>query len=765
VNNLYVNTSVLNNLYHFIAHYYNDTRLADYIFNVFSISKDNIPNIELPYDKFYRILHYIQKMSGEQLLCFNAGRYYSETRLLKTLSIPGIRFSLKKTIGKIDKILKNIFPAFEVSIKSKSKNSLNLLLRSDGNETKSNYFFIEYIKGIISQIPKNWDLPLAEVKIESYPFGLDEILKEIDIPYKKDEVQYFIGDQIIAREEKNTENNSPGPIQVIRNDLFIKDLFITKGIKLNSNHLSLKLKWHNFSIFNQLIYNLLSIAAVPIYILALIHYTYLFQIITGSFLLYELLIILIRSFHKNKNLIKIYKESESNLLDELSLQRSTTSEAIQDTAKRLQSIENVIEITKEIIYDKNIVNLFENIRRLSAKALNADRTTVFLHDKEKKELRSGPELSEEKQEFRIPEDKGIVGEVFKLKKIVNVRDAYNNPNFNKSIDRQTGYETKTILSAPLLDLEKNFLGVIQVLNKKDGEFEKIDEHIIETLSTYIASALKDTLTISSLQKRGIDPDMLNGLSFITRHINNEFNAIQQTVNPIDNPQVLAIKSRIQDLSMLLEKLAFLFNEKYPVNLTEVNVNAILESFSLFLKNNKGNTNITYEERNSLPITLQLAIDKDILQKAVFEILVNSIESIDNNGKIIFRTYNFVIISNEIIHDLSLEKIIAEYNVYCEENSAGFIKFVIARKPFLESDLDKIKKDMKEFVAFECFDTGSKIPSGIKEKIFHPFYSTKNRFGLGLAIAKKAALLMEGMIEGPITEPGGKSIRILVPIKK
>jgi signal transduction histidine kinase len=764
VNNSFVNTNVLTNLYHFIAHYYDDAKLADYILNAFSIDKENIQNLEMPYDKFYRILHYIQKMSGEQLFCFDAGRYFSETRLLKTLSIPGIRFSLKGTIGKIDKILKNIFPAFDLSVKSKSKNSLNLLLSSNGNAIKPNYFFIEYIKGIISQIPKKWDLPLAEVKVESYPFSLDEILKDVDIPYKKDNSHFFIYDQEIAKEEKNSDSDPTGPAQIIKNDLFIKDLFIQKGIKLNSGNLSLKLKWHNFSILHKLVYNLLSIAALPVFIYGLINYYDLKEIITGCFIIYELVIILIRNIHKNKKLIKIYKESESDLLDELSTQRSTTSEAIQDTAKRLQSIENVIEITKEIIYDKDIVNLFENIRKLSAKALNADRTTVFLHDKEKKELRSGPELSEEKQEFRIPEDKGIVGEVFKLKKIVNVKDAYNNPNFNKAIDRQTGYETKTILSAPLLDLEKNFMGVIQVLNKKDGEFEKIDEHIIETLSTYIASALKDTLTISSLQKRGIDPDMLNGLTSVTQHIHKEFNSIQDSLSKIENPEMTAVQSSMLNLSRLLAKLAFLFKEKYSRNETEIKSNELINAVELLVKNKIINPQITFEEKINIPDDSTMSLDTILFFMSVSEMFINSIEAIDKEGKIILRVYNYVTMPNELIHELSLEKIVSEYNIYSEENSAGFIKFVTARKPFLESDLENIKSNLKEFIAFECFDTGSKIPPGIKEKIFQPFFSTKNRFGLGLAIAKKAALLLEGMIEGPITEPGGKSIRILVPLK-
>ena len=741
--NIHINTDVLKNLYAFIADYYSDPALASYIFNAFSIDKDNIPSAEVPYEKFYKILHYLQKMSGDQQICFNAGRYYSEARILKNISAPGLRFSVKNTFWKTDILLARIFPAFEISIKEKNANSINLLLCSDGKTAKPNYFFTEYIRGIIAQIPKNWNLPLTDVKIDSYSFSLEEVLNDIDIPFRKNESSYFIYDQEIAKEERSAEDPHEA-VQIIKSELYIKDVFIPRHVKLNSKHISLTIKWHNSNILPRFIFNLLTIAALPLFVAIYLYFPESLYLNTAGFIIYELLLLLIRAFYKNINLIKIFKESEANLLDELYIQRSTTSEAIQDTARRLQSIENVIEITKEIIYEKNIVNLFENIRKLSAKALNADRTTVFIHDKENKELRSGPELSDEKQEFRIPEDKGIVGEVFKLKKIVNVKDAYNNPNFSKAIDRQTGYETKTILSAPLLDLEKNFLGVIQVLNKNDGVFEKIDEHIIETLSSYIASALKDTLTISSLQKRGIDPDMLNGLGSVTRHINNEYSAIQQAVLEIDSPELTPAKSRMNKMSLLLGKLAFLFDEQYKANFTEAGIDSVLETIGLFVKINNDNASITYERTCSLSQTSLLIIDDDIFNKAVSEIIRNSIESITEEGKISLKAYNYVAIPKEIIHDLSIEKIIEEYNVYSEENAAGFIKFVTSRKPFLESELEKIKNNINEFAVFEIFDTGSAIPSGIKEKIFHSFFSTKNRFGLGLAIAKKAASLLNGL---------------------
>lgn len=762
---MYINTDILSQLYNFIGFYYNDKTLADYFFHIFSIKKEQIFSANITYAKFNRILYYFQNMSGDQLFCYNAGRYFTETKLFRNLNIPGVRFFPTKTILKADSILKNLFPAMEINAEQKGKCQLKLIIRSVDKTANPNFFFAEYIKGIISQLPKYWNLPLAHVNTLSYPFNIEDILNDIDIPYRKKDSSYYIYDKVIAKDTDHTMSAE----QVIENDLFLKDILIKKDTRLNSSFLALKLKWITVR-YSKAIPVILFFSLVLPSLIIVVFKDYLINganILINSFalLFYELSVILFAIQHKNKNLKRIYNESEFAFLDEISEQRKTISSAIRDTLKRLQSIENVIEITKEIIHEKNIVNLFENIRKLSAKALNADRTTVFLHDKDRKELRSGPAFSEEKQEFRIPEDKGIVGEVFKLKKIVNVKDAYNNPNFNKSIDRQTGYETRTILSAPLLDLEKNFIGVIQVLNKKDGTFEEIDEHIIETLSTYIASALKDSLTISDLRKRGINPDMINGLNSVTQYILKEYNNIQKKLSQVNDPVINEINPQINSIHLLLQKLAFLFDENFKAKYEPANISDILKFTSSFITITENSTgkNIQYKEESLIPDDVSFETDNDLLKKIIMELVLNSIESIEQNGKIVLSAFNYVIIANDIIHELSLDKIITAYNSFHEENRNGFIKFIASRKPLLEADIEKIRRNMKEYIALDFYDTGERIPADKNDIIYHPFFSTRNRFGLGLATVKTAAARINSLIEGPMPADSGKSFRLLLPL--
>ncbi len=67
------------------------------------------------------------------------------------------------------------------------------------------------------------------------------------------------------------------------------------------------------------------------------------------------------------------------------------------------------------------------------------------------------------------------------KRILNISDAYKiSPKkkyqFNNTFDKKTGFRTKSVLVIPLLDSHNNVLGVIQLLNKKKGGYQKIIDY-------------------------------------------------------------------------------------------------------------------------------------------------------------------------------------------------------------------------------------------------------------------------------------------------
>ena len=56
-------------------------------------------------------------------------------------------------------------------------------------------------------------------------------------------------------------------------------------------------------------------------------------------------------------------------------------------------------------------------------------------------------------------------------------------DFSRDIDQKTGYKTKTLLCMPIM-IQGNVIGVVQMVNKKNGHFTKSDEESFETFAVY-----------------------------------------------------------------------------------------------------------------------------------------------------------------------------------------------------------------------------------------------------------------------------------------
>ena len=154
----------------------------------------------------------------------------------------------------------------------------------------------------------------------------------------------------------------------------------------------------------------------------------------------------------------------------------------------------LVKIGQAVAAEKNIDNLIKTIAEETKEALNADRCTVFLYDKEKNELYSkvATGLVNEK-ELRIPADKGLAGHVVQTGETINIKDAYNDARFNKDVDKKTGYRTKTILCMPIKNFNQEIIGVFQVLNKFDETFTIDDEDLL------IASASSAGISLENAQ--------------------------------------------------------------------------------------------------------------------------------------------------------------------------------------------------------------------------------------------------------------------------
>ena len=143
--------------------------------------------------------------------------------------------------------------------------------------------------------------------------------------------------------------------------------------------------------------------------------------------------------------------------------------------------------------------LLDLIAREAARLMEADRASIFLLDREHSEIRSTVALGSEP--IRFDAHQGIAGAVVTSGETINVVDAQNDPRFYEEVDRYTGYLTRSLLAAPLRNLDGKIMGVFEVLNKQDGVFTAADEEIVKALAAQAAIAIETAEMVEALRRR------------------------------------------------------------------------------------------------------------------------------------------------------------------------------------------------------------------------------------------------------------------------
>ncbi len=138
-----------------------------------------------------------------------------------------------------------------------------------------------------------------------------------------------------------------------------------------------------------------------------------------------------------------------------------------------------------------------------ARALEAERATVFVVDAASGELRSRIAELTELPEIRVPPGQGIAGAVATSGEAIRVDDVTRDARFFAGVDERTGFRTRSLLAVPMRDARRATRGVVQAVNKREGTFGPDDEAFLTTLASQIAMAFEWTSLRSDGAPRGV----------------------------------------------------------------------------------------------------------------------------------------------------------------------------------------------------------------------------------------------------------------------
>jgi type II secretory ATPase GspE/PulE/Tfp pilus assembly ATPase PilB-like protein len=165
--------------------------------------------------------------------------------------------------------------------------------------------------------------------------------------------------------------------------------------------------------------------------------------------------------------------------------------------KQLQAVTNKIHATNNI--DEIMLEVSADVCAL----FNADRLTIYSISEDKQAIVSKVKTGLNSfKDLKLPiAEHSIAGYVALSKKAINIKDVYDdnelrainqNLRFLQEVDKRTGYRTKQMLVAPIVEGgTSELIGVIQIINNKAGvPFGALTEEGVAELSQTLAIAFR-----------------------------------------------------------------------------------------------------------------------------------------------------------------------------------------------------------------------------------------------------------------------------------
>jgi GAF domain-containing protein len=159
----------------------------------------------------------------------------------------------------------------------------------------------------------------------------------------------------------------------------------------------------------------------------------------------------------------------------------------EEVAKR----DRLVEVAGLLSSTLKLDELLELITEAAAELLGAETSSLLLLDDETGELTVDIATGERGHEVvkkRVPAGVGIAGWVVEHGEAAVVDSPGDDPRFYGDIDAKTGFATRNILAVPMRTKER-VIGVIEVINKREGSFDEQDVKLTNALAGQAATAI------------------------------------------------------------------------------------------------------------------------------------------------------------------------------------------------------------------------------------------------------------------------------------
>ncbi|MCG2726985.1 MAG: ATP-binding protein [Elusimicrobia bacterium] len=166
-----------------------------------------------------------------------------------------------------------------------------------------------------------------------------------------------------------------------------------------------------------------------------------------------------------------------------------------------ESLEMLVMVSRLLSSKLDISELLATIMRLASRVVGAERASLYLLDEKTQELYFDVALGlpKEVQKLRLKLGEGLAGACAQERTSIIMNDVASDDRHAQKVDAKSGFITRSLLTCPMI-IKGKAIGVVQAINKIDGDFSETDKNNFEAFASQAAIAIENSRLFSSVKE-------------------------------------------------------------------------------------------------------------------------------------------------------------------------------------------------------------------------------------------------------------------------
>lgn len=315
---------------------------------------------------------------------------------------------------------------------------------------------------------------------------------------------------------------------------------------------------------------------------------------------------------------------------------SRPSASSLEPKKLLAGYRRLMDIALDLASTLDLDNLLVRIICAATEITEAQAASILLYDDASRQLYFQVATNLDLQTMRglvVPLEGSIAGWIVTNRRPARIANAHADPRFFKQVENVTQVATVSLLGVPLITKDK-VVGVLEVINKKTGEFTQSDEDLLLVLGAQAAVAIENARLF---QQSDLIAEFVHELRTPLASIGTSaYLLLRPEISEEQQQQI--VKSihtealRLNTLASSFLDLARLESGRVPFHLTRFPLRPLVEECCALLQSKAEEEHVTLEI--DIPPDFPLVeADRDKFKQVLLNLVSNAIKYNHVGGKV------------------------------------------------------------------------------------------------------------------------------------